>query len=124
MLAADRWVFFLERFFVRNGLRLHVIDLRLAALPRVAIEHARLGTAEPDIGKLFGKIDGIVDAAVHPHAADRIVDMSAIASEQHAALVEGLRYTLVHRVERIIRNFIIAVLLVDTLQTALEARHA
>src|SRR5689334_887664 len=124
MLAANRRVFFFERFFVLDGLRLNVIDLRLAALPRVAIEQARLGTAEPDLGEFFGKIDGVVDAAVHAHAADRIVHMGAIADEQHATLVEGLGYTLMHRVERVIGNIIVAALLMDTLQTALETRNA
>ena len=101
MLTANRRVFFFERFFISDSLRLNVINLRLAALPRIAIEQAHLGTAEPDLGEFYGKVDGIVDAAVHTHAADRIVDMGAIANEQHATFVEGLSYTLMHRVKRI-----------------------
>ena len=88
------------------------------------VQQVRLGTTEPDLGEFFGKIDGVVNAAVHAHTADRIVDMGAIADEQHATLVEGLRYTLMHVVERIIGNFIIPALFLDTLEAALEARHA
>src|SRR6516165_5774563 len=72
----------------------------------------------------FGKVDGIVDATVHTHTADRIVNMGAIANEQHATLVEGLSYALMHRVKRIIGNIIITAFLMDTLQTALKARKA
>src|SRR5262252_10493409 len=119
MLTANRWVFFFERFFVLDRLCLNVIDLRLATLPRVAIQQTGLGTAEPDLGKFFGKIDGVMDAAVHPHTTDWVVDMSAIADKQHATLVKGVCYTLMYCVECIIGNIIIAVFLVDPPQTAL-----
>src|SRR3984957_14759459 len=65
-----------------------------------------------------------MDTAVHAHAADRIVDVGAVAGEQHAAFVEGRGDALVHGVERVIGNFVIAALLVDALQAALDAGHA
>src|SRR6516162_4988903 len=117
MSTANRRIFFFERFFVLDSLCLNVINLRLAALSRVAIEQA-------DLGEFFGKVDGIVDATVHTHTADRIVNMGAIANEQHATLVEGLSYALMHRVKRIIGNIIITAFLMDTLQTALKTRKA
>src|SRR6516164_3084353 len=113
MLATNRWVFFFERFFVLDRLCLNVIDLRHATLPRVAIQQTGLGTAEPDLGKFFGKIDGVMDAAVHPHTTDWVVDMSAIADKQRTTLVKGVRYTLMYRVECIIGNIIIAVFLMS-----------
>src|SRR5580704_3214311 len=65
-----------------------------------------------------------MDAAVHAHAADRIVDVGAVAGEQHAAFVEGRGDALVHGIERVIWNFVFAALLVDALQAALDAGHA
>ncbi len=50
--------------------------------------------------------------------------MGAVAGEQHAALVEGLGHALMHGVERVIGNFVIAALLMDALQAALDALHA
>src|SRR5215472_4067879 len=100
MLPANRGIFFLKRFFVLYGLCLNVIDLCFAALPRVAIQQIHLGTAEPNLGKFISEIDCVVDAPVHAHPADRIVDMGAIADKQHATLVEGLSYTLMHGIER------------------------
>ena len=113
VLAADHRIFFLQRLLVLDRLRLDEIDLRLAALARVAVEHARIGAAIPDAGKLIGKIDRVVDAAVHAHAADRIVDVRAVTGKQHAALVEGRGDTLVNRIKRVIRNVEIAALVVN-----------
>src|SRR6266516_4578468 len=124
MLAADHRVLFLERLLVLDRLRLHVIDLRLAALARVEVEHIGLGAAEPDIGDLGREIHGVVDAAVHAHAADRIVDVGAVAGEQDAALVEGRGHALMHGIERVIRDFVSALPGVDALQAALDALHA
>ena len=65
-----------------------------------------------------------MDAAVHAHAADRIVDVGAVAGEQHAAFVEGRGDALVHGIERVIGNFVFAALFMDALQAALDAGHA
>ena len=89
MLPAHIRVLLLQRLLVLNGLRLDVVDLGLAALARVAVEHAGRSAAEPHVGQFLGEIDGVVDTAVHAHAADRIVDVGAVAGEQHAAFVEG-----------------------------------
>src|SRR5580692_10075517 len=124
MLPAHLRVLLLQRLLVLNGLRLHVIDLGLAALARIAVEHACLGTAEPNVGQFLGEIDRVVDAAVHAHAADRVVDVGAVAGEQHAAFVEGRGDALVHGIERVIGNFVFAALLMDALQAALDAGHA
>src|SRR4029077_463330 len=66
----------------------------------------------------------VVDTAVHAHAADRIVDVGAVAGEQHAALVKCGGGRLGAGVGRVIGNFVIAALLVDALQAALDAGHA
>src|SRR6516162_2676334 len=124
MLPADLRVLLLQRLLVLNRLRLDVIDLGLAALPRVAVEHARLGAIEPHVGELVGEIDRVVDAAVHAHAADRVVDVGAVAGEQRAALVEGRGDALVDGVERVIGNVVVAALVVDALEAALDAGHA
>jgi len=116
--------FFLERLLVLDRLRLHVVDLRLAALAGVAVEHPMFGAPEPDIGELVGKVHRVMDAAVHAHAADGIVDMGAVAGEQHAALVEGGGDPLMHGIERVIRDLVFAALGVDALQAALDAFHA
>jgi hypothetical protein len=50
--------------------------------------------------------------------------MSAIADKQHTTLVKGVRYTLMYRVQCIIGNIIIAVFLMNPLQTALKTRNA
>src|SRR6202042_3624590 len=113
-----------QRLLILDGLRLDIIDLGLAALARVAVEHAVLGAAEPHVGEFFGQVDRIWGAAVHAHAADRVVDVGAVAGEQHAAFVEGRGDALVHGIERVIGDFVFAALLVDALQAALDAGHA
>ena len=41
-----------------------------------------------------------MDAAVHAHAAERIVDVRGVARQERAAVLERLRDPLVHLVER------------------------
>ena len=49
--------------------------------------------------QLVGEIEGVVHAAVHPHAADRAVHVGGIAGEDRAADAELLRHALMHGVE-------------------------
>src|SRR5262249_24552742 len=53
-----------------------------------------------------------------------VVDVGAVAGEQHAALVEGRGHPLMHGIERVIRDLVSALPGVDALQAALDALHA
>ena len=94
-----------DDLLVAVGLLLHRLDRDGAPLPVVAVEQAVVG-AGPDRLELVGQIEGVLDAAVHAHAAERIVDMGGVAGEQHAAVPEALRHPLVHGIDRAVRDLV------------------
>ena len=49
-----------------------------------------------------------MDAAVHPHAAERIVEVCRVAGEKHAPPAIALRDALMHRVEGAVRDLVAA----------------
>src|SRR5262245_62942436 len=61
----------------------------------------------PDFDQTRGQIDRVVDAAVHAHAAEWIVDMRGVAGEERASTLERLRHTLMHLVKRDVGNLVI-----------------
>ena len=48
-----------------------------------------------------------MDAAVHAHAAARIVDMRGVAREENASALKRFRHPLVHLVKRRVRDLVI-----------------
>jgi hypothetical protein len=71
----------------------------VAALPLVAVEHLLADFLAQDLDQLVGEVDGVVNAAVHAHGADRAVHMRGVASEDCAANAELGGDTLVHCIE-------------------------
>ena len=55
--------------------------------------------AMPGFFQLFGKVQPVMDAAVHAHPAQRVIDVGGVAGERHAAFGEGRRDPLVHAVQ-------------------------
>src|ERR1700722_5808924 len=53
MAATNHRIFFFERLLVLDGLCLHIIDLRLAALAGGGVGHGRIGAGVPDVGEGF-----------------------------------------------------------------------
>src|SRR5512144_70360 len=91
-----RRIALLEHALVGDRLRLHVLDRGEAALTIVTVEK-RVGIgAVPDLGELLGDVEAVLEAAVHAHPTDRIVDMGGIAGEDDTALPEASRDALVH----------------------------
>src|SRR5439155_2289908 len=88
---ADRRIALFHKSLVGDGLRLDVGHRGVAALTVVEIEQILLGLPFYDSCELVRQIDAVVDAAIHAHATDRVVDMSGIPGEQHAALPESCR---------------------------------
>ena len=72
-----RGVALLHQPLVGDGLGLDIFHRGVAALAAVEIEQFVAGLAVDDAGELLGEIDAVVDAAVHAHAADRIVEVRA-----------------------------------------------
>src|SRR5665647_355030 len=82
--ALHRRVALFHGLLVADRHRLYLLDGGRAALARIEIEQG-LGLAMPMAAELVAEIDGVVDAAVEPEAAKRIVEMPGVAGEKHAA---------------------------------------
>src|SRR5690349_14819621 len=65
-----------------------------------------------------------MDAAVHAHAAERIVEVRRIAGEENAAAAVAFGHPLVHRVERAMRDLVAPGLGMHALQPTLDRRIA
>ena len=96
-------VAFADDLLIAMGLLLHRLDRDRAPLPVVAIEQPIVG-ARPDLRELVGQVEGVLDTAVHAHAAERIVDVGGVAGEQDAAVPKALRHPLMHVIERAMRD--------------------
>ena len=94
-----------DDLLIAVGLLLHRLDRNGAPLPVVAVEQAIVG-AGIDPLELVRQVEGVLDAAVHAHAAERIVDMRCIAGKQHAPVPKAFRHPLVHVIDRAVRNVI------------------
>ena len=99
-------VLLLEQLFVPLGLHLGVIDRDVTALPRVAVKHVEIAGAVQDRDELAAEVDGVMDAAVHAHRADRAVDVGGIAGEDRAPGAERGRHALMHRVENAVDDLV------------------
>ena len=62
---------------------------------------------EDDARELVGQVGAILQSAIQSHAADRIVDMRAVAGEHDAALAEGRGDPLVGDVEIAMHDLIV-----------------
>src|SRR5262249_15932173 len=82
---AYRRVLLGEEALVADGLGLGVLDGHVATLAFVAVENFLSPLAAQNFDQLVGEIEGVVDAAVHPHGADRAVHMGGIAGQDRAA---------------------------------------
>ena len=65
-----------------------------------AIEFGIWLLATPHGRKPPREIGGIVDAAIHSHATERIVDVGSVADEKYPALSKGFGHPLVDLIER------------------------
>ena len=89
-----------EIALVLDRLLLDVLERHLPALRLVAVEFVEALAPMPDIGKPRGEADRIMDAAVHAHSAERIVDMRSVPAKERAIEPERPRHPLVYLVER------------------------
>src|SRR5215471_7440577 len=89
---AYRGVLFGKQALVADGLGLGVLDGHVATLALVAVENFLSLLAAQNFDQLFGQIEGVVDAAVHPHGADRAVHVGGVAGQDRAADTELLRH--------------------------------
>src|SRR5207248_3315537 len=72
-------IVFRQQPLVVDGLRLRVGKRDVTTLALVAVELALLRLAAQNAHELVGEIEGVVDAAVHAHGADRTVHMGGVA---------------------------------------------
>src|SRR6266852_5553993 len=84
---------------VADGLRLGMLNSNVAALPFVAVENFLALFAAQDLDEFVGKIESVVDAAVHSHGPDRAIHMGGVAREDCPADPKLLRHPLMHGVE-------------------------
>jgi hypothetical protein len=85
---------------VLNGVFLDGFQRHAPPLPVVEIELGLGRLAAPHRGELGREINCIVNAAVHTHAAERVVDVGGVANKERAAQSERLGHPLMHLVER------------------------
>src|SRR5262245_4278613 len=77
--------------------------------PTLQIEAVELGLgfrATPDADQASGQIYRVVDATIHTHAAERIVDMGGVADQERAAAAECLGDALMNTIKRRVSDFI------------------
>src|SRR2546421_11690789 len=67
-------------------------------------------------------VERVMDAAVHAHAAKRVVKVRGIAGEEYASLAIALRHALVNRIERAMRDVVAPRLRMHALQPPLDGR--
>src|SRR5215510_13352993 len=120
VLLAYRRILLCQHALVADGLGLGVLERDMAALPFVAIEHlvAHLLAQDPD--QLVGEIDGVMNAAVHAHRADRAVHMRGIAGKDGATNAELAGDTLVHGIEIAADDIVVASPRQESLQPRLQ----
>src|SRR6516165_6658391 len=97
----------LEIALVLDRLFLDVFERHQAALPVVALELALGLAVMPDLDEARGQVDRVMNATVHAHAAQRVVDMRGVAGEERASALERLRHSLVHFVKRDVSDIVI-----------------
>src|SRR5262245_8488855 len=95
-----------EIFLVLNRLPLHMF---LGDKPTLQIEAVELGLglrAAPDSDQAIGQVYRIVDATIHTHATERIVDMGGITDQEGAAAAECLGDALMNTIKRRVSDLI------------------
>jgi hypothetical protein len=75
-----------EVALVLDRLPLGAFERDQPSLAIEALELARAALSMPDVSQPFGQIDRVVNAAVHPHAPERIVDVCRIANQERASV--------------------------------------
>src|SRR3984893_5713071 len=98
-LALDSWIGLLQRALVADRHFLHLFDRYGTALARIDVEHVVRCFAAPHPAELFAKIDRVMNAAVETKAAERIVEVRGVATEQHVADPERVGDALVHAID-------------------------
>src|SRR5579862_842492 len=88
-----------QESLVADGLRLRMRDGHVAALPLVAVEHRIVHFLTLDGDQFISEIDGVVNAAVHTHGADRAVHVGGIAHQDSAANTEFISDALMHDIK-------------------------
>src|SRR5205823_10422096 len=96
----------LEMALIGDGNRIHVLERYRPALALVALELSQRSLAAADRRELLRQIERIVDAAVHSHTAERIVEMRRVAGEKYASAPIGFGDALMHGVERAVRDLV------------------
>src|SRR5262245_16079325 len=79
-------VLLLDIALVLDGLALEIFLRHRAALTVIEIESIVARAVLDDRRELVGEIEGVVEAEIHAHAAQRIVDVRGIAGEEEAAV--------------------------------------
>ena len=74
-LCAHGWVLFFEQLFVGDGLRLNIFNRRQTTLAVIACKKRLCIATAINFDQLARQRDAILEAAIHAHAANRIVDM-------------------------------------------------
>ena len=85
-LIALARVLLLDISLVLDGLALEILLRHRAALAVVKVEQVVAGAILDDRRKLVRKIEGVMEAEIHAHSAEGIVDVRGIAGNEEAAV--------------------------------------
>ena len=117
--------FRLHQFLVVDGVPLDEINRDAAALAVVLLKQGDMILPLPgDADQLVRQVERVMQAAVHAHAAQGIVDMGCVPGQRHAVPEIGFRYALVHPVQGAVPDPVIFISPVETLQAFLYMRIA
>src|SRR5262245_16594025 len=94
--------------FVLDRVFLDIFHRDAAPLQIVAVEFLVRRLAGPDMGETFRETKRVMHAAIHSHAAERIVYVGRVASEESAALPKCLRDSLMHAVQRRVGDLVVS----------------
>ena len=99
----------------------HILESDRATLPLVAVQLGFGNLFAQHAHQFFGQIEPVMDAAIHAHATERIVEVCGVACQKYAALAIGFGNALMHRIESAMRNLVAAWFLPNSLQPPLHA---
>src|SRR6516162_230231 len=106
-VAAELSPIRLEIAFVLDRLSLDVFARHRPSLAIIAREIVLRLSSVPGLDQARRQVDRVVDAAVHAHPAERIVDMRGVAGEKSASALKRFRHPLVHFIEGGMRDLVI-----------------
>src|SRR5262245_19072704 len=99
----------------------HIFESDRSTLPLVAVQFGLRDLLTQHVHQFFGQIERVMDAAIHAHATERIVEVCRITCQKYAALAISIGNALMNRIESAMCDLVAAWFLPNSLQPTLDA---